>query len=469
MNTEALEHIIRTQMCKRNTPGLAISVLKDGQSIYQRGFGVRDLKQQQPINADTLMGVGSISKSFCAFAIMQLQEMGKLSIDDSVADYLAFEPFLSRPAIAIKHLLSHTSGIPSFDAGMLGFHYTFDDFSRIYPATSRDDFIAHIADASDFIVFEPGEKFFYNNDLYSCLSFIIEQQSGMTYPEFARQEILEPLEMTRAAYDRQALDDDPEQNVMTGYRFHPQGEKLAAQKSDLPIGGYFPPRGGLYVSTNEMLNYAQCLIDGGVYKNKRLLSQESIDMLFSGVVSMPYGEGSNPKYGLGWCVESPSKQTPYRVIQHGGSVLTSQSFLMLLPELKFAVIATENASTGITPLIARVATALALQQNPDNVIEDLRLAKVLREVRGNYRSPYDMHEFTVSIDDGVLKANIETTLSSVSFPLLVDDLEKLAFKAYSLRSNEPDNSGKVQFYRHGDSPEVNYVTYDRYIYRRVNQ
>lgn len=470
MKIETLEKIIRTKMRKRNTPGMAISVIKDGQVIYSKGFGLRNLKRFQPMDADTIMGVGSISKSFCAFAIMKLQELGKLSIEDSVANYLAFEPFLSRPNITIKHLLSHTSGIPSLDAGMLGFSYTFDDFSRIYPATSRDDFLAHLADAEDFIRFQPGETFFYNNDMYSCLSFIVEQQAGMSFTQFVRREILEPLDMTRAAYSQQELDEDPARNVMTGYQIKPDGEKVTAVASDLPIGGYFPPRGGLYVSTNEMLHYAQCLLDNGEYKAKQLLSPESVETLFTGLMSMPYGEGRDPQYALGWCVEPPSKQTPYRVIQHGGAMGTSQSFLAMVPEINLAVMVAENSSTGITPLIARTAVALALEQEPETVIDDLRISRALKDVMGTYQSQYGMHQFSLQFKGNVLQADIETDDGHFTFPVLIDDLNTLEFKAYSLRehnASRPDCCGKIKFYRNADSERIEFMTYDRYLYRRV--
>ena len=107
MNLQHFDKIIRTQMRKRNTPGMAISIIKDNRTLYSKGFGARNLKQQEPMDADTLLGIGSITKSFTAFAIMQLQDRGQLSIEDSAAKYLNVEPFVSRPEIKIKHMLLH--------------------------------------------------------------------------------------------------------------------------------------------------------------------------------------------------------------------------------------------------------------------------------------------------------------------------------------------------------------------------
>ena len=463
--SDKLDKLIRTQMRKRNTPGLAISVLKDGDAIYSKGFGLRNLKQFKTMNADTMMGIGSISKSFTAFAVMKLQEMGKLSIDDSVSSYLAFEPFLSRPDITLKHLLSHSSGIPSTDAGRLDSTFAFNDFSRIYPATSRDDFIAHLADASDFIMFKPGEKFFYNNDMYSCLSFIIEQVSGMSFTDFVQQEILDPLGMERAVYTQKGLDEDPDNNVMTGYRFHTEGGKTAAMESDLPIGGYSPPRGGLYTSMNELLKYAQCLLNSGEHKGVQLLSPESVAVLFEGLISTPYGEGDDPQYALGWTIEKPSQQMPYTLIQHSGGLGTTGSFLLLVPELKLAVAAAENASTGgIAQLMARSALALAIDQTPEDSVEALHIGKVLEELQGNYKTAHDIYALNVEIKAGVLQADIEIDDGRFCFSLTPNDLDKLDFATYSLRSN---SKAKLQFYRNKDTQKVEYVAYDRYLYRRV--
>ena len=295
-----VEKIIRAQMRKRNTPGMAMAVMQNNQTVYAKGFGVRDLKQQHVMDANTLIGIGSITKSFTAFAIMQLQEQGKLSLDDSAAKHLDVEPFISRRDITLRHMLTHSSGVPSLDAGMLSFNYAFDDFSRLYPASTREDFFAHLADAQDFTIFKPGEKFFYNNDMYTCLGFVIEAVSGLSFEDYLQKNILDPLEMNRAALTQQAFDNDPANNKMTGYSFSSQGDKMAAKASDMPIDGYLQAPGGLYVSMNEMLHYAQCLLNNGEFNGKQIISAASVPELFSPQIETPYGEGPKPHYALGW-------------------------------------------------------------------------------------------------------------------------------------------------------------------------
>ena len=106
-------------MRKFKVPGLAISILHNGKSIFEKGFGARNLEDNLPMTPNSLIGIGSISKSFTALLILKLRENGLLKLDDSVCKFLEIEPFLSHPDITIAHLLSHSSGVPSVDAQWL--------------------------------------------------------------------------------------------------------------------------------------------------------------------------------------------------------------------------------------------------------------------------------------------------------------------------------------------------------------
>ena len=460
MNTAHLNTIIRQLMRRKNTPGLAIAISHNNQTVHSQGFGCRNLQQQQPMTADTLLGIGSITKSFTAFALLILQEQGKLSLDDSVAHYLPEAPFASRPAITLKHLLSHSSGIPSLDAGALSFPYTFGDYSKLYPASNREDFMAHLADAEDFIIHSPGEAFYYNNDMYTCLDFIIEQVAGQPFIDFVQQQILTPLEMHRAVFTCEAFQAD--NNTMTGYLPDTQNGKACVKQSAMPMDGHLHAPGGLSVSMNEMLNYAQCLLNQGVYKGKRLLSEASVAQLFEGLIETPYGRGQTPHYGLGWSIDQASADTPYTVIHHGGGMCTSNAYLLIVPELQLAIVATENAGTGITPLITRAALALAMDQNPEQTLEEFQLIKAVDAISGRYKTAHNLYHLSVSQKGGVLQVEGEIDDGKISFPLLARDIESLEFAQYSLRS---DNKATLRFLR-DEAGRVAYVSYDRYLYRR---
>jgi CubicO group peptidase (beta-lactamase class C family) len=183
-----LEKIIRNYMRKNRIPGLSISIIQEDHLIYSKGFGARNLEKFLPMTPQTLIGIGSITKSITAFAIMKLVEKDKLKLEDSASKYLNFAPFSIHPDITIKHMLSHTTGVPAADAGLSSLFYILDDYTHVYPATNYEDFIAHIGDPEDFVIFRPGEQFFYNNDMYTCLGFIISQISGQNFVEYIRNE-----------------------------------------------------------------------------------------------------------------------------------------------------------------------------------------------------------------------------------------------------------------------------------------
>ena len=101
MNTASLDKIIRQIMRKKNTPGLAVSEVQNGKLIYAKGFRSRDLKQHLPMTSDILVGIGSITKSFTAFAILKLEELGRLSLEDSVATHLNVVVSLPRETVGL--------------------------------------------------------------------------------------------------------------------------------------------------------------------------------------------------------------------------------------------------------------------------------------------------------------------------------------------------------------------------------
>lgn len=118
-NFQDLDKYIRKYMRSGKIPGLAISIINNGQIIYSKGFGARDLEKGLPMTPQTLIGIGSVTKSFTAMAIMKLVESGMLSLDDSVSKYLPYPPFSNHQNVKIRHLLSHSSGIPACDASLL--------------------------------------------------------------------------------------------------------------------------------------------------------------------------------------------------------------------------------------------------------------------------------------------------------------------------------------------------------------
>ncbi|MFX1374267.1 MAG: serine hydrolase domain-containing protein [Promethearchaeota archaeon] len=457
-----LEKIIRNYMRKYKIPGLAISICQNNEIAFSKGFGARNLEKFLPMTPQTLIGIGSITKSFTAYGIMKLVERNEISLEDSVSKYLEFAPFTSHPDIQIKHILSHSSGVPASDGGLASMFYTFGDFKKVYPATTREDFIAHLGEPEDFIIFKPGEKFFYNNDMFTCLGFIIETISGVSYPEFMKKEILDPLEMKRAVFLKEDFEKDPLNDKITGYMPKKMDDGWIPEQKPVPLYNYLDAPGGLYVSMEEMMNYVQCLLQKGTYKNQVLLSSQIFDELWIPRISSPYGYGKTPKYCLGWVLEQ--EYYPYPFLHHGGGLGTSCAFFGLIPEKKLGVSVGQNTCTGITSIIGRAALCLLLGLDPLIYVKELKTSQILDEICGIYKSSHDLYELKIYLKGPVLFADIEVDDGFMSFPLIPKQLENLSF---SICSSLPVQREGIKFIRAQTTKKVKFVTYDRYLYRRI--
>lgn len=458
---QKLEKIIRTLMRNTKTPGLAISIYKDNKIVYSNGFGARDLKKGLPMTPQTLIGVGSVTKSFTAMGIMILVERGVINLEDSVSKFINKPPFSNRPEIQIQHMLSHSTGIPACDAGIMPMFYHFDDFSRVCPMFSREDFLAHTADASDFIIFSPGQKFFYNNDMFTCLGYIIEQISGKKYSDFIRTEIFEKLSMDRAVITESGFQSDPMDNKMSGYISKNENSNSKLVNNRVPIDELLEAPGGIHVSMEEMMNYVECLLNQGEFRGKRILKPESIQKLWSPKLECPYGYTSEGKYGLGWVIDNDYFR--HKIVHHGGGLGTSCAHLMLVPELNFGVSIAINSCTLNTSLISQVVYALLLDKVPNEEIFAMKATHILKEIEGEYFAQYDMYSMKISNKGGFLKADLEIDDGKLSFPIMISNLDELKFKVCnSLLENEKC----IQFMRDPQSHQIKFASFDRYLYRK---
>ena len=170
------------------SPGCALSVMKDGQIVYKRGYGMADLDHDIPIGPETVFHVASISKQFTAAAIILLAQEHKISLDDDVRKYITELPDFGTP-ITIRHLIYHTSGLRDQWAllDLAGWRYSLD-------LITDDDVLALISRQKD-LNFKPGGKHVYCNTGYTLLAQIVKRVSGQSLREFTDKRIFIPLDM----------------------------------------------------------------------------------------------------------------------------------------------------------------------------------------------------------------------------------------------------------------------------------
>ena len=169
-----------------DTPGAAIGVIRDGRFIHRKAYGLADLEWGTPLRQDSVFRICSLTKQFTAVAVMMLEERGALSVEDPLERHLPDWPARGR-RVTLRHLLDHTSGVWRHDTQMVE--------RTLRPNPPVADVLAMIK-GRDF-EFEPGERYRYNNSGYLLLGAVVEAVSGMSYADFLRTAIFEPLGMEK--------------------------------------------------------------------------------------------------------------------------------------------------------------------------------------------------------------------------------------------------------------------------------
>src|SRR6266540_1812640 len=176
-----------------NTPGCAAGVSAGGRSVLQRAYGMADLEHDIRNTPDTIFEAGSVAKQFTAASVLLLAKEGKLSLDDPVRKYIPELPDYG-PALLIRHMLNHTSGLRDWGsvAAIAG-----------WPRTTRVHTHAHVLEIvhhQQAVNFTPGTRWSYSNTGYNLAAIIVSRVSGMPFAEFTRARIFEPLGMTRTSW-----------------------------------------------------------------------------------------------------------------------------------------------------------------------------------------------------------------------------------------------------------------------------
>lgn len=255
-NLEELDAYLQAETAANRFSG-AVLVAKNGQPLYQKAFGLASKRYNAPNRIDTKFNIGSINKEFTATAIAQLQEKGKLNLDDPIAKYLPDYPKEVAEKVTIRQLLRHESGMG---------HYWNDRWD------ARKGNIRTVSELVDTfkdepLLFEPGSRQQYSNAGYVVLGAIIERVSGQDYDDYVREHIFRPAGMN----DTEAYEmDRPVPNLVTGYtNWQPDGnEGEGYQRNNLFIMGLKgSPAGGGYSTLNDLLKYDQALKEGKFFAN----------------------------------------------------------------------------------------------------------------------------------------------------------------------------------------------------------
>jgi len=460
---EEIEQKIIDLMGEFKIPGLSIGIVEHGKPIYAKGFGARNIEKNLPFTANTLFGVGSISKSFTALALLQLVQEGKINLQDPVIKYLNFKIGDNKNPIKICHLLSHSSGIPELSGNVVALARQLGNFEVTIPMSSWNDFFLHINNASTEIFEIPDKNFFYNNDMFTCIGLIIEKLTNMKFEAYIKKKILEPLKMHRSIYLKE--DFEKENDVLTGYI--PSKEKELYKETSHPFDKIVYAPGGLVSSAREMQNYIISLINGGVFNNSRIIQQSLLEQMWTSYIKIPDETlgGKDAWYGLGWVIEKDF--FGHRLIHHGGDVGSSTAFLALVPEEKIGVILGANCNASIVlSSLAYLVLGFLLGIEESKTIPALKIYKKLKSLTGKYSTYKNLENINISFENDILYAEIKESLDffiPMKLPLVLEDIDKLKFYVPTVY---PNRKIKVQFFVEEITQNVHF-TFDRYYFHKI--
>lgn len=328
--TEKAEAEIRDIMKQLDVVGLSVVVVKEGDIVYSKAFGLKDLETNTPLKENDLFRIASISKSFSSTAIMQLVEGKKVSLSDDFSDLVGFKvrnPRYPETIITLKMVLSHTSSINDSQG--------YFNFDVINPAKSKEW-------SKCYNEYPPGKGYEYCNLNYNMVGAVIEKLSGERFDTYIKNHILNPLKLY-AGYCVDSLDNSlfvtlHEYDSTLKFRAAPMAYAPRREEIRNYVRGYstpiFSPTGGMKISAPDLARYMIMHMNKGVYKDVRIISKKSARRMQKTIAK---------EEGYGLAITNIDNLIPDKTMTgHTGSAYGLYSAMFFQPKEKFGIVVITN-------------------------------------------------------------------------------------------------------------------------------
>ena len=318
-----LDAAVPMQLERENIAGAVVAVVKDGQVIFEKGYGYADVKAKKPVSpTDTLFRPGSISKLFTWTAVMQLVEQGKLDLDRDVNDYLDFKipPAFGKP-ITLRDLMTHTPGFEETDKDL------FTDQQK-YLLPLRDYMSTHIPRR----IFVPGTTPAYSNYGASLAGYIVQRVSGQPFDEYVEQHIFQPLNMPHSSF-RQPLPANLAPLMSQGYQLG-SGDAKGFEFINVP------PAGSLSASADDITHFMIAHLQQGRYGSGQILQPATVEQMHARQ-SQTWSNPALNGMALGFYEET---RNGHRIIGHGGDTVYFHSDLHLVQDANLGFFVSYNSA-----------------------------------------------------------------------------------------------------------------------------
>ena len=298
----------------KNSPGVAIAIVKDGKVVYKKGVGVANLEYQIPITPQTVFHIASISKQFTLFSVLLLEQENKLSIDDDIRKYLPEMADFGHK-ITLRNLANHTSGIRDISNLMaligLGDTETISHQKAVELITQQTS-----------LNFIPGNQFEYSNSGYILLAEIVQRVSKQSFAEFTSERIFKPLKMEHSLFINNT------ETIIKNHAYSYYKVENTYHKSTINCSIFGST--GLITSVEDLSLWA-------INFDKKTIGNETI---FNKMQQKSHlNNGEEISYALG---QEIKEYKGWKCIFHGGGIASYRSYLLRIPEANFAVIVESN-------------------------------------------------------------------------------------------------------------------------------
>lgn len=436
-----LDSLVQKAMKTFDVPGIAVAILKDGEVVHRKGYGVRSLDRGGKVDENTLFGVASNTKAMTSAALAILIDEGKLEWDTRVTEIIPefklYDPYVTSE-FTVRDLLTHRSGL-GLGAGDL----------MVWPSqntTKKEELIYNLRYLKPVSSFR--SQYDYDNLLYIVAGVVVERVSGKNYEDFIEERIFEPLEMNRSAVNYNLIED--KSNIIDGHA--PTDGKLVTV--GLSFTEAANPAAGVYSSVADMSKWVQAQLNGGKYgKNlqQELFSERQHREMWTPQTLVGTRKGDYNTnfraYGLGWFL---SDVNGYKEVTHTGGLLGIVSQVTMIPDIDLGIIVLTNQQSGaafrsITNSIKdsyfgmknkdRISqyneSRLRAEKRADSVVAEV-WSNVAEVQKKNKRNPVDLDKYTGTYRDPWFgKVNIKMFNG------------KLRFEA----ERAPDLHGEMSFYK----------------------
>jgi CubicO group peptidase (beta-lactamase class C family) len=335
----AIDDMLRRKWEKPDGPGSEVAVLQDGKIKFISGYGFSDIDRRTRINEQTVFNLASVSKQFTAMAIMKLVEQGKLKLEETLPLLMPeFRAFNATQQITVRHLLTHTSGLPDYLA-------TFGDHGQLltrgFEPTNQD--VINELSKKRRLIFKPGTDHRYSNSGYVVLAEIVRRRSGMPFAAFLQRSFFAPLGMTHTFVKDKVSQVFP--NQARAYEKNRQG---FMDVTTSPVDAIYGD-GNVFSTICDLATWLEALLEifregrpamnnpvVGRDQSKHVIRQDTLKQIFSQVVVEKDGKKSTFNYGFGWRVlqnadVAGSNDPTIEAVLHTGDWRGVRTFIGIIP------------------------------------------------------------------------------------------------------------------------------------------